>query len=187
MKLKLQSTEGPAAMCSLVESMLPELFTQPSKLTVLVTLARSLGECTDTDLQMLYALFEGCKVEVTMELWRNLFHYLKTQLKDTMLSAELTKMLTLASIYSRGSVELKLRGAHAIPAEIREQISTYSRILMNLREFIALETEPAISAFVKAVSNSCQPKAEAVINTPLGLVVAEVNVPGLATVFLKES
>lgn len=184
--LKLASTEAAIAMCGMVETMIPEVFSQPSKAGVSVALAKDLRESTESDLQALYSLFEGCRVEVTLELWRNLFHYLRTQLKDTVQSPDMSKLLTLASIYSRGSVELKLRGAHAIPAEIRDKISGYSRILTQLRNFIASEEEPALTAFVKSVASNCLPRAEAVLMTPLGLVAAEVNAPGLSTVFLKE-
>lgn len=184
-KLRLVRQEAAAAMFAMAEAMLPEIFTQSSKIVLRLTTAKDLSQSSASDLQFLYSQFEGSRLELTLELWRGLFQYLKERTKEMITNPDFVKILTIAGIYSRGNVELKLRGAHAIPTEIREKISGYSTVLEDLRA--ANQSDALVSGLGAALSTGCQAVVDIVATTPLFVLSAQLQAPGLSGVFLKPS
>jgi len=184
-KVRLNGQEAFSAMFSMVETILPEVFSQSSKIALRFTTAKDLSQSAASDLQFLYSLFEGSRLELTLEVWRGLFQYIKERTKEIFANPDLTKALTIAGIYSRGSVELKLRGAHAIPAEIREKIASYSTVLDDLRT--ANQSDGLVNGLGTVLQSNCQAVVDIVAMTPLFVLSAQLQAPGLSGVFLKPS
>lgn len=184
-KLRLNRHEALSAMLSMAESMLPEVFSQASKVALRFTTVKDLSQSSASDLQFLYSLFEGSRLELTLELWRGLFQYLRERTKEIVTNPDLTKALAVAGIYARGNVELKLRGAHAIPVEIREKIASFSTVLEDLRT--ANQSDALVNGLGTALRSDCLAVVDIVAMTPLFVLSAQLQAPGLSGVFLKPS
>lgn len=182
--LRLTDSEAMSAMFSMIEAQVPDIFTQPSKVTLQISTSRDLTQASSSDLHLIYSLFEGSRLEITMELWRGLLPYIRDRTRDMISDPDLVKVMVMAGIYARGNVELKLRGAQAIPAEIRDKLTSYSSLLSAVKN--SYQSDALLSGVVTALSN-CQANADLAVLTSIGAVTAQLQLPGLSGVFLKPS